>query len=43
MVDPCEPPLTPEVECRTDRETLEESVAKVLEAIDRRLAGQFMH
>jgi adenylylsulfate kinase len=27
--DPYEPPLHPEVECRTDLETLEESVAKV--------------
>lgn len=27
--DPYEPPLDPEVECRTDLETLEESVAKV--------------
>jgi adenylyl-sulfate kinase len=36
--DPYEHPLAPEVECRTDRETLEESVAKVLEAVERRLA-----
>ncbi len=28
--DPYEPPLNPEVECRTDIETLDESVAKVL-------------
>jgi bifunctional enzyme CysN/CysC len=35
--DPYEPPLTPEVECRTDRETLEECIAKVLAAIDRAL------
>jgi adenylylsulfate kinase len=28
--DPYEPPLNPEVECRTDLESLEESVAKVL-------------
>lgn len=28
--DPYEPPLNPEVECRTNLETLEESVAKVL-------------
>jgi len=33
--DPYEHPLAPDVECRTDRETLEESVAKVLEAIER--------
>jgi adenylyl-sulfate kinase len=35
--DPYEPPLHPEVECRTDRETLEECTAKVLAAIDRAL------
>jgi bifunctional enzyme CysN/CysC len=35
--DPYEPPLRPEVECRTDRETLEECTAKVLAAIDRAL------
>lgn len=28
--DPYEPPLNPEVECRTDLETLEESVSKVI-------------
>lgn len=28
--DPYEPPLNPEVECRTDLESIEESVAKVL-------------
>ena len=33
--DPYEPPLRAEVECRTDRESLEESIAKVLAAIDR--------
>jgi bifunctional enzyme CysN/CysC len=33
--DPYEPPFDPEVECRTDRETLEECIAKVLAAIDR--------
>lgn len=32
--DPYEPPLNPEVECRTDLETLEESVAKVLTALE---------
>ena len=36
--DPYEPPLHPEVECRTDRETLAESVDKVLAAI-RKLPG----
>jgi adenylylsulfate kinase len=28
--DPYEPPVNPEVECRTDKEELEESVAKVM-------------
>jgi bifunctional enzyme CysN/CysC len=37
--DPYEPPFDPEVECRTDRETLEECIAKVLAAIDRALGG----
>jgi bifunctional enzyme CysN/CysC len=37
--DPYEPPLHPEVECRTDRESLEECIAKVLAAIDRALEG----
>ena len=32
--DPYEPPLNPEVECRTDLETLEESVAKVLAKLE---------
>ena len=31
--DPYEPPVNPEVECRTDLETLDESVSKVLEAL----------
>ena len=31
--DPYEPPLNPEVECRTDLETLDESVSKVLAAL----------
>jgi adenylylsulfate kinase len=31
--DPYEPPATPEVECHTDRESLEESVGKVLAAV----------
>jgi bifunctional enzyme CysN/CysC len=35
--DPYEPPLHPEVECRTDREPLEDCIAKVLAAIDRAL------
>lgn len=33
--DPYEAPITPEVECRTDRETLAESTGKVLAAIER--------
>jgi adenylyl-sulfate kinase len=33
--DPYEPPVAPDVECRTDRETAAESVAKVLEAVER--------
>ena len=32
--DPYEPPLTPEVVCHTDRETLAESKAKVLGAVE---------
>ncbi len=31
--DPYEPPLNPEIECRTDQETLDESVAKVMKAL----------
>ncbi len=31
--DPYEPPLSPEVTCRTDRETVEESAVRVLEVI----------
>jgi adenylyl-sulfate kinase len=37
--DPYEPPLAPEVECRTDHETLDESVARVMRAIEDRLPG----
>ncbi len=33
--DPYEPPLAPEVECRTDLETVEESLAKVIQALER--------
>jgi adenylylsulfate kinase len=32
--DPYEPPLTPEVECNTDLESLEESVAKIWQKIE---------
>ncbi len=38
--DPYEPPLAPEVECRTDLETLEQSVAKVRAAVENWLARQ---
>jgi adenylylsulfate kinase len=31
--DPYEAPLNPEIECRTDLETLEESTAKVLDKL----------
>jgi len=31
--DPYEPPLQPDVECRTDREAVEESAAKVISAL----------
>lgn len=33
--DPYEPPANPEVECRTDQETLEQSVQKVFAALER--------
>ena len=36
IYDPYEPPINPEVECKTDRETLEQSVAKVLASLDKR-------
>ena len=35
--DPYEPPPSPELECRTDLETVEQSVAKVIEAIGLRI------
>lgn len=35
--DPYEPPLNPEIECRTDQETLAESVAKVVEYVETHL------
>ncbi len=38
--DPYEHPVAPDVECRTDRETLEESAAKVLHAIERWMAAR---
>jgi adenylylsulfate kinase-like enzyme len=36
--DPYEAPQHPEVECRTDRESLAESVDKILRYLDPRLA-----
>ena len=36
--DPYEPPGTPEVECRTDRETVAESADKVIEEVERRIS-----
>jgi adenylyl-sulfate kinase len=33
--DPYEPPEAPDIECHTERETLAESTAKVLDAVDR--------
>jgi adenylylsulfate kinase len=38
--DPYEPPLSPEVTCRTDRETVEESAALVLEVILEKLRSK---
>ncbi|MFZ0631468.1 MAG: adenylyl-sulfate kinase [Acidobacteriaceae bacterium] len=35
--DPYEPPLAPEVECRTDLETIAESADKIVDAIESRL------
>ena len=37
--DPYEPPLAPEVECHTDRETLAESTEKVIRAVEERKPG----
>jgi len=37
VTDPYEPPLIPEVECRTDLESLSDSVALVMKAIEQRL------
>jgi adenylylsulfate kinase len=36
--DPYEPPLAPEIECRTDREALPESVDRVIQYLDDRLS-----
>lgn len=38
--DPYEPPLQPEVECRTDLETVEEGVQKILDHIQLRLPAK---
>jgi bifunctional enzyme CysN/CysC len=38
--DPYEPPLSPEVECRTDRESIKESVDRVVTAILKTLQSQ---
>jgi adenylylsulfate kinase-like enzyme len=38
--DPYEPPLTPKLECRTDREGAEECVERVLGVIRERLQWQ---
>lgn len=40
--DPYDPPLHPEVECHTDRESVAESVAKISSAIDHRLANSVL-
>jgi adenylylsulfate kinase-like enzyme len=39
VTDPYEPPLKPEVECRTDLENLSESAAMVMAAIEQRLGA----
>ena len=36
--DPYEEPLSPEVECRTDLQTIEESVSRIVDAIESKLA-----
>jgi len=38
--DPYEPPLRPEVECRTDRETPDESKAKIMSVVERWLGAE---
>jgi len=35
--DPYEPPLSPEIECRTDRETVDECVDKIVDYLEVRL------
>ncbi len=39
IADPYEAPLHPEVECRTDLETVEESVAKIMQRIEAAFPG----
>jgi len=39
--DPYEPPLSPEVECRTDRETVAESAQKIVDAVEARLSDSW--
>jgi hypothetical protein len=39
VADPYEAPLNPEVECRTDLETIEESVAKIMQRIEAAFPG----
>jgi adenylyl-sulfate kinase len=39
IADPYEAPLQPEVECRTDLESIEESIAKIMQAIDAAFRG----
>jgi bifunctional enzyme CysN/CysC len=36
--DPYEPPLSPEIECRTDRETIAESAQKIVDAVEARIS-----
>jgi adenylylsulfate kinase-like enzyme len=40
VTDPYEPPLNPDVECRTDLENLSESAAIVMKAIEQRLSKE---
>ncbi|MFL6350342.1 MAG: adenylyl-sulfate kinase, partial [Bryobacteraceae bacterium] len=40
VTDPYEPPLRPDVECRTDLESLSESAALVMKAIEERLGKE---
>jgi adenylyl-sulfate kinase len=37
--DPYEPPLSPEIECRTDTETIDESAGKILDFVRSRLSA----